>query len=101
MPLRDHFHPPLTDRRSWDGLHGQWPAMIVIGLNQKLPPRFVAEPYIHLGSSFEIDVATYDETGFEPTPADERDNLGGVAVATGTAQTDFGRTHRAARTRNL
>ena len=33
MPLRDHFRSPLADRRSWDGLHGQWPAMIVIGLN--------------------------------------------------------------------
>ncbi len=30
MPLRDHFRSPLADRRSWDGLHGQWPAMIVV-----------------------------------------------------------------------
>ncbi len=37
MPLRDHFRPPLADRRSWEGFHGGWPTMIVIGLNRKLP----------------------------------------------------------------
>jgi hypothetical protein len=57
MPLRDHFHSPLTDRRSWDGLHGAWPTIIVIGLNRNLPQRYVAEPQIHLGS-IEVDVAT-------------------------------------------
>jgi hypothetical protein len=61
MPLRDHFRPPLADRRPWDGLHGQWPAMIVMGLNRTLPERYVAEPQVHLGSSAEIDVATYEE----------------------------------------
>ena len=66
MPLRDHFRPPLADRRSWDGLHGQWPAMIVIGLNRNLPRRYVAEPQVHLGSSFEIDVATYEEDQESP-----------------------------------
>ena len=30
MPLRDHFRPPLTDRISWEGLHGLWPGMIVL-----------------------------------------------------------------------
>ncbi len=61
MPLRDHFHPPLTDRRSWDGLHGQWPAMIVIGLNRLLPEPYVAEPQIHLGTSVETDLADMDD----------------------------------------
>jgi hypothetical protein len=28
MPLRDHFRPPLSDRRSWEELHGGWPMMI-------------------------------------------------------------------------
>ena len=54
MPLRDHFRSPLADRRSWEGIHGQWPAMIVLTLNPRLPRRYVAEPQIHLGSSFEI-----------------------------------------------
>jgi hypothetical protein len=61
MPLRDHFHPPFADRRSWEGFHGQWPAMIVIDLNRQLPRRYVAEPQVHLGSSIEIDVPTYEE----------------------------------------
>ena len=55
-----HFRSPLVDRRSWDGVHGQWPAMIVLGLNPELPKRYVAEPQIHLGSSFEIDVASFE-----------------------------------------
>jgi Protein of unknown function (DUF4058) len=58
MPLRDHFHPPFANRRSWEGFHGQWPAMIVIGLSRNLPQRYVAEPRVHLGSSIEVDVAT-------------------------------------------
>jgi Protein of unknown function (DUF4058) len=80
MPLRDHFHSPLADRRSWDGLHGGWPMMIVNGLNRKLPPRYVAEPQIHLGSSVEVDVATYeDEKADSPAVGDKGD---GGATAT-------------------
>jgi hypothetical protein len=80
MPLRDHFRPPLADQRSWEGFHGQWPAMIVIGLNRTLPGRYVAEPQVHLGSSIEIDVATYEEDGAEPPSA--REGGSGVGVAT-------------------
>jgi Protein of unknown function (DUF4058) len=58
MPLRDHFRPPLADRRSWDELHGGWPMKIVERLNQRLPQRYVAAPQVHLGWSVEIDVAT-------------------------------------------
>ena len=81
MPLRDHFRPPLADRRSWDGFHGQWPAMIVIGLNAKLPRRYVAEPRVHLGSSIEIDVATFEEADHDSISRGERDDVGGVATA--------------------
>ena len=81
MPLRDHFRSPLVDRRSWDGLHGGWPMMIVAGLDRRLPERYVAEPQVHLGSSFEIDVATYDEGQTDPAPAVETDGGGGVATA--------------------
>lgn len=44
MPLREHFHAPLADRRSWDAVHGGWPMMIVTGLGPKLPQRYVADP---------------------------------------------------------
>ena len=83
MPLRDHFRPPLDNRRSWDELHGQWPAMIVIGLNAKLPRRYVAAPTVHLSSSIEVDVAALeeDEAGF-PTGAGPGDGGEGGGVAT-------------------
>jgi hypothetical protein len=57
MPLRDHYRPPLDDITSWEGFHGQWPAMIVAALNRQLPPRYAAEPRVHLGASMEIDVS--------------------------------------------
>lgn len=80
MPLRDHFRPPLSDRRSWDELHGGWPMMIVADLNRKLPDRYVAVPQVHLGSSFEVDVATYDQDEPNPPSAAAIDG-GGVATA--------------------
>ncbi len=55
MPLRDHFRPPLDDRTSWEGLHGQWPAMIVLALSRQLPSGYVAAPRVHLGAFVEID----------------------------------------------
>ncbi len=61
MPLRDHFHSPIDDETSWDGLHGQWPAMIVMALTRKLPPRYVAAPRVHCGGYVEIDVSTYEK----------------------------------------
>ncbi len=61
MPLRDHFRPPLDNKTSWEGFHGAWPTVIVMALNRKLPLRYAAEPHVHLGSSFEIDVASYED----------------------------------------
>jgi hypothetical protein len=81
MPLRDHFHPPFTDRRSWDEFHGQWPAMIVVGLNRRLPARYVAAPLVHLGSSFEVDVAAFDRDQSNPRGIGEKDDGGGIATA--------------------
>lgn len=81
MPLRDHFHPPLSKRKAWDALHGQWPAMIVIDLNRRLPPRYVASPRIHLGTAFEIDVAATEKEGFTPSSSGPvATNGGGTAV---------------------
>jgi hypothetical protein len=74
MPLRDHFHPPFSNRRSWDWLHGGWPMTIASGLNRQLPERYVAGPKVHLGS-IEIDVTAYDE-GLSR----EHEGHGGVAT---------------------
>lgn len=81
MPLRDHFRPPLADRRSWDMLHGQWPAMIVIGLARTLPRRYVAAPGVHFGASVEIDVATFEQDEPDAAPWGEGEANGGVATA--------------------
>jgi hypothetical protein len=50
MPLRDHFHPPLTTIASWEELHGGWPAVIVQQLRKILPPGYVSGPRVHLGT---------------------------------------------------
>ena len=81
MPLRDHFRPPLSDRRSWEGFHGGWPMMIVDALGQRLSQRYIAEPQVHLGSSIEIDGATCEEDDSDRAVAGERDDDGGVATA--------------------
>ncbi len=60
MPLRDHFRSPVNDTHSWDEVHGQWPGEIVRNLFTILPPGFRAAPKVYLGSSFEVDVSTYE-----------------------------------------
>jgi hypothetical protein len=64
MPLRDHFHPPVSKLASWEGVHGQWPAMIVQHLSLVLPDGYMAEPRARLGIYFENDVRAYK--GMEP-----------------------------------
>jgi len=81
MPLRDHFRPPLDDRTSWDGFHGQWPSMIVLALSKQLPGHYVAAPHIHLGSSIEIDVATYEWDDSNDPTSGQREEGGGLATA--------------------
>lgn len=78
MPLRDHFRSPLDDKRSWDGLHAMWPAVMVQQLVKTLPPRYFAMPGVYLGSLFEVDIGTFGETdseAFESEPGE-----GGVAL---------------------
>lgn len=60
MPLRDHFRPPVAKVRSWDELHGLWPAMMVQHLYGVLPPGYVAGPTVHLGECDEYEVRIYD-----------------------------------------
>jgi hypothetical protein len=80
MPLRDHFHPPLDDRTSWEEFHGGWPMVIVQALARKLPRRYVAGPRVHSGAFVEVDVATFEKD--DPDyPASEAGNGGGVATA--------------------
>jgi hypothetical protein len=82
MPLRDHFHAPLTNRTSWEGLHGGWPMVIVQHLVGRLPTRYVAEPRVHSGAQVEIDVATFESDGAAPPAANS------FAVETDLLDTD-------------
>ena len=79
MPLRDHFRPPLDEQRHWEGMHGMWPAMIVVSLRGKLPPGYFAEPTIHSGRSAEIDVVTFEQE--DAASPWQREGNGGVATA--------------------
>lgn len=45
MPLLDHFHPPLSEERHWEGFHSKWSNVLVDELNQtQLPAGYFAEP---------------------------------------------------------
>jgi hypothetical protein len=80
MPLRDHFRPPLDLQTSWEGFHGQWPAVIVQQLRKQLPAGYVAEPRVHSGSRVEIDIAAF-ENDTVPAFSRQPEENGGVATA--------------------
>jgi hypothetical protein len=60
--LLDHFHPPINQRRSWEGFHGLWAAALVEKLNRDvLADDYFADMQVHIGSQVEVDVATLEE----------------------------------------
>jgi len=75
MPLRDHFHPPLSRNRHWENLHSAWANALRDHLNDELlPPEYFAEVRISVGDRVEVDVATCEEG------RDTGSGNGGVAV---------------------
>jgi hypothetical protein len=82
MPLRDHFHPPLSKSHRWGGFHATWPTAIVSALNRVLPKRYIASPRVNLGTVCEIDVAATENSSWNEA-AHSRSN-GGVATAVWT-----------------
>ncbi len=61
MPLRDHFHPPLSVERPWQGIHGAWAAGIAGRLNQDLlPPEYFALPLVSVRGQVEVDVGSFE-----------------------------------------
>ena len=82
MPLRDHFHPPISNRSSWEGFHGGWPMRIVEDLAPRLAEGYVAEPRVHLGSYYEIDVSAFEH-------GEERAPLEPMPVADGSVATSI------------
>jgi hypothetical protein len=59
MPLLDHFHPPLSERRHWHAFHNSWATYISSQLNAMLPEGYFAEANVQFG--VEIDVAAFEE----------------------------------------
>src|SRR5436190_24104214 len=78
VPLLDHFHPPLSERRPWESFHTTWASALADLLNQEiLPAGYIALEQIHAGAAIEIDVATFGDASSAGTA-----NGGGtVAVA--------------------
>jgi hypothetical protein len=75
MPLRDFFHPPLSNDLDWESVHHVWATTIVRALNDKLlPPRYRAQPEIQIGRNIEVDIATFER--------EQSGNGQGGAVAT-------------------
>src|SRR5713101_7781502 len=63
MPLLDHFHSPISERRSWEGFHGLWAAALVEKLNRDvLAQEYFADMQVHIGSQVEVDIATLEES---------------------------------------
>jgi Protein of unknown function (DUF4058) len=66
MPLLDHFHPPLSIERPWEGIHSTWASTIATQLNQdQLPAEYFAMPLVTLGGGVQVDVATF-QTSEQP-----------------------------------
>ena len=60
MPLLDHFHPPLSIERPWEGIHSTWASTIATQLNQdQLPAEYFAMPLVTLGGGVQVDVGTF------------------------------------------
>jgi hypothetical protein len=59
MPLRDHFHPPVSLRKSWESVHHGWAFVIAQRLNGAiLPAQFESIPKIHSRSHIEEDCSS-------------------------------------------
>src|SRR5260370_932936 len=80
MPLRDHFRRPVLGKNSWEGFHGMWPGTMVLQLARSLPEGYTAEPRVHLGTYYEIDVCTFEDVRKAPARA-TGNGSGGTATA--------------------
>ena len=84
MPLRDHFHPPLSERRPWESLHTTWASTLADMLNQQiLPPGYIALEQVRAGAAIEIDAAAFAEQG----TSSSAEGGGGTATAIRTVWT--------------
>ncbi len=63
MPLRDHFHPPLSVTRHWESLLGDWTSRLKKILNRHLLPEgyFASIRVRHREDPHEIETLVYRE----------------------------------------
>jgi hypothetical protein len=66
MPLLDHFHPPLSERRHWRSCLNSWATYLSSQLNSLLPAGYFAEANVQFG--VEIDVAAFQEPAVAGAP---------------------------------
>jgi hypothetical protein len=80
MPLLDHFRPPLSVTRKWEGFHSQWASSLAAQLNAGLlPPHHFADPQVSHGR-IEVDVATDRLDGNGAASGRAASSSGGVAT---------------------
>lgn len=90
MPLLDHFHPPLSERRSWEGFHGLWAAALVEKLNgDVLVDEYYADMQVHVGSRVQVDVATLDAFEADRGSGQQEPNTATLAPAWAPPATDL------------
>jgi Protein of unknown function (DUF4058) len=85
MPLLDHFHPPLSERRHWESLHANWSTRLADALTLLLPADYVAEEQCHAFGNLEIDVASYEEKETTDTLSRNGPTASNQTLATWTA----------------
>jgi hypothetical protein len=61
MPLLDHFHPPLQDRRHWDGFYSRWAAAMGDQIHEQLPGEYFVEFRVVVGARVEADITSFTE----------------------------------------
>jgi hypothetical protein len=93
MPLRDHFHPPVSRQESWESVHAMWPTVIVQQLKRQLPPGYVSAPKVRLGPYFEVDIGGFEsgevETGWSPSTDRSGTAIWAVAEPTVAIETEI------------
>lgn len=82
MPLLDHFHPPLSPLRHWEGLHSRWASALADALNPQLPDRYFAEPQTSSGMRVEVDVATFEAAPSSGSPSPRNGNVATLPAPT-------------------